>query len=244
MRALYERLAEINFFELLGVEEDSPFSVIQKAYLEAAKKWHPDRFGAKSPEEKTAVSKIFARMNDAFQTLSKADKREAYLERLAKGDAAAKEEEQVTSAIEAALEFQKAEVALRRSDWPAAEQSARIAHEADPDQPEYLTVLAWAQAQLLGPPPSSGIGAKSQHYEEQIGMLTDVIEREPEYERALFYRAKLHREGGAEKAAMRDFKKVVVLNPDNVDAAREVRIDKMRKGQLPKKKKGWGGLFG
>ena len=43
---------------------------------------------------------------------------------------------------------------------------------------------------------------------------------------------------------MKDFRRVVKLNPRNLDAAREIRVFEMRGGKGGKKKKGWGGLFG
>jgi len=83
--------------------------------------------------------------------------------------------------------------------------------------------------------------------------------REPQYERALFYRGMLLKRSGRSDRAIRDFKLAAELNPKNIDAVREVRLYAMRhrgktgappssprKGQsvAPKDGGGGGGLFG
>jgi tetratricopeptide (TPR) repeat protein len=56
-----------------------------------------------------------------------------------------------------------------------------------------------------------------------------VLAKEPEYERALFYRGVLLKRSGLADKALRDFRLAATLNPKNLDAVREVRLHEMRK---------------
>jgi tetratricopeptide (TPR) repeat protein len=59
-------------------------------------------------------------------------------------------------------------------------------------------------------------------------MLTRAIDRDEDCENALFWRAQLYKRLENHPAAIRDFKRVVALNGENLDAIRELRIYEMR----------------
>jgi tetratricopeptide (TPR) repeat protein len=120
-----------------------------------------------------------------------------------------------------------------------AESLLRSAARSDPDQPEYTTLLAWVQAENRGPPPDMSEGQRTNFYRDELAMLDRVIDNEPDYERARFYRGMLRKRSGMPDKALSDFRKAAQLNPRNVDAKRELRLHDMRK-----KKDSKGGLFG
>jgi DnaJ-class molecular chaperone len=62
-----------DFYKVLGVPRSASQAEIQKAYLELAKKYHPD----KNPDDKSATKK-FQEIQGAFDVLSKPEKREMY----------------------------------------------------------------------------------------------------------------------------------------------------------------------
>ena len=95
-----DQLEEQNLFELLGLDVKASGDDIQQAYLDVARKWHPDRLPSELADMKVPVSKIFARMNDAFQTLSREDKRKDYLERLAIGGGTPDEDAKVSRLVD------------------------------------------------------------------------------------------------------------------------------------------------
>ena len=67
-----------------------------------------------------------------------------------------------------------------------------------------------------------------QRIRELVADLDRVLKEREMQERAYFYRAQLKRRLGLEADALRDFGRASDLNPNNIEAAREVRIHKMR----------------
>jgi len=130
---------------------------------------------------------------------------------------------------------------LKKNDLLGAEGFAKRATLADPDQVEYIALLTWIQAQRRGDPPIVPEGKTSTFYDDLISIYDGIITKEPMYERALYYRAVLLKRAGKEERAMRDFRLVVQLNPKNIDAIREVRINQMRRD---KKRKDEAGILG
>jgi len=62
-----------NFYEILGVKEDSTKDEIKKAYRKLSLQWHPD----KNPGNSEAISK-FQKISEAYETLSDEFKRKEY----------------------------------------------------------------------------------------------------------------------------------------------------------------------
>lgn len=235
-----------DFFTILGVERKAPPDKIQKAYFALAKAWHPDRVPSDLQDLKPQVARVFARLNEAYQTLNDPQKRKDYEAVVAQGGGAADDSEKVARIVDAALEFQKAEILMKKHDLAGAEALAKRAVQADPDQPDYVTLLTWITAQRRGDPPPLKEGQTTTHYDDLIRTLDGILKKEPHFERALFYRGMLQKRAGRADKAMRDFRQVAELNPKNIDAVREVRLYEMRK----RGKKGGdtgggeGGLFG
>ncbi len=231
-----------NYFEILGVAVDTPTPAVQTAYFQLAKVWHPDRAPADLADLKPAIAKIFARISEAFQTLQDPTKRAAYLESMKSGGGTNAERELLEKALDADMLFQKAEVLFKRGSLAQAELLVQRCVDADP-QPDYQALLAWIQALRVGDPPVLAPGQKVDTYQPQIRLLDAALAESPTFEKALFYRAELYKRSGMTEQAIRDFKKVVQLNPRNIDAAREVRIHEMRNPKASQPQQG-GGLFG
>ncbi|WP_437815389.1 DnaJ domain-containing protein [Sorangium sp. So ce1078] len=217
-----------SYFKMLGVADDAPPERVQSAYFTLAKQWHPDRTPPELQDVKPLVARVFARISEAYQTLSDPKRRAEYMQGPKEAAAPAEDEEKIARVVDAALEFQKAEILLKKNDLAGAEIRARRALNADPEQPEYMTLLVWIQAQRRGEPPALAEGATSAHYDDLIQTLDVVLQKEPRYERALFYRGMLLKRSGRIDRAIRDFRLAAEINPKNLDAIREVRVQEMR----------------
>jgi tetratricopeptide (TPR) repeat protein len=211
---------------------------VKKAFIEAVKAWHPDRVPLGLEELRPLFGKIFARLELARATVSDPQRRAKYIEDLAKPTGGAATAGDMASA-EATLEFRKAEAMLKKHDAVQAEAHLRRAVQLAPTIVEYQVLLVWLQAK-----PDSTIG----RLRELVTDLDRLLDRDPQSERAYFYRAQLRKRLDLTKEAMADFARAAELNPSNVDAVREVRLYRMRqeKGATPaaaREGEGVGGFF-
>jgi curved DNA-binding protein CbpA len=223
MRQRADEMPGQNYYQILGVEPDADRATIQAAFFQLAKAWHPDRLTGDLAEVRDVATRAFSRMTEAHQILCDDDRRSEYDALLKQGGGSAEEQEQVARVLHAVGHFQKAEVLLKKGNLQEAEVEARAAAEGDPEQPEYQALLAWVTGQL----PER---IKSGKYGDLIATLDEVIKKNPDNERARIYRGQLLKRAGKNARAMKDFLWITENNPKNLDAAREVRLFRMRKG--------------
>jgi tetratricopeptide (TPR) repeat protein len=210
-----------DYFAMLGVARDATPEEVQAAYFALARKWHPDRLPSSLSGVREACARVFARISEAHSTLTDPARRRNYMTLLAEGGATPEAQASILSVVEAATNFQKAEICLKRSDAAQAEELCRKAHLADPKQADYLALLAWLEAIK---PEHQGPAATLQ----RIQMLERAIAMNERCEKAYFYRGLLYKRLQQMPQAVRDFRRAVELNPRNIDAAREVRLHEMR----------------
>ncbi|CAG8571571.1 1426_t:CDS:2 [Paraglomus occultum] len=66
--------ADIDYYDLLGVPQDSTNEVIDKAYRRKARKYHPD----KNRDNPEAATKVFHQISKAYEILTNPQKRLVY----------------------------------------------------------------------------------------------------------------------------------------------------------------------
>lgn len=215
LRDSAQKLLALDYFAVLGVARGAGPDDVKKAFIEAARAWHPDRVPAGLEDLRPLFAKVFARLELARATVSDPQRRTRYIEELAKTAAAAGD----TAAAEAKLEFQKAEALLKKNDAVQAEVHLRRAVHLAPQNADYQVLLVWMQAKP---------DATAARLRELVADLDRLLDRVPQSERAYFYRAQLRKRLDLTKEAFADFTRAVELNPKNVEAAREVRLYRMR----------------
>jgi curved DNA-binding protein CbpA len=74
------RMEDKNLYHVLSVSKDASSDEIQTAYHELAKQFHPDRFQSEafSEDRYHKIQKVFAAINEAYQTLKNPDSRADY----------------------------------------------------------------------------------------------------------------------------------------------------------------------
>jgi tetratricopeptide (TPR) repeat protein len=225
-REVIERAATIDradYFMMLDIPRESSGEDAESAFIAMAKRWHPDRLPPELAPVRDYCSRVFARMGEARATLTDADQRARYMKLMADGSGSPEMQETVARVVEAAGQFQKAEVCFKRNDFAQAEALCRKALQLDETQPDYVAMLAW----LTALKPENQSADKTMACIEQLGSAIKMSER---CEKAYFWRAMLYRRLGKDDLAVRDFRLVIELNPRNIDAAREVRLHQMRSG--------------
>jgi curved DNA-binding protein CbpA len=212
-------------YQLLEVEPDVSAVELGAAFPLIARRWHPDRLPAELAEHKEAVMRIFSRLTEVHRTLSDPEQRRAYDAERAGGSQEAEEQAQVQRVLAAVSAFRKAEVLLKKRDLAGAEELAALAATNDPDQPEYDALHAWIQARRVQP--ANGDLAP------YLLRLDEAVKRQTNNVRIHYYRACVLKLAGKQNEALREFRHVHEADPNNVEAARELRLHEMRKHSQP-----------
>jgi len=93
----FHRLAEVDYYQLLGVSREADKKAIRAAYFRLSKRFHPDTlYGKELGTFKTKMEKVFEHLTRAYETLGKRKRRRSYDAYLAVQDE--------TKAMESSLE--------------------------------------------------------------------------------------------------------------------------------------------
>jgi curved DNA-binding protein CbpA len=224
LQNLFESLPHMDFYELLGINRDATTNQIQIAFFELAKQCHPDKLGSELADMREVGARVFSRLTDAQQTLSDLHRRAEYDQQLLREPKSMDgEQERIQLVLHAATSFQKAEVLFKKRMFAAAELEAKRASEDDPEQADYLALLAWIRANKPN---------MEAQYPQVLEQLNEAVKMAPESAKNRFYRAQVLSRLGRHREAVADYRFVVSKNPHHIDALREIRIWEMRrKGQ-------------
>jgi hypothetical protein len=216
-----QRLGGLNDYEVLGVDRSASSDIVQTAFFDLAKKWHPDRLPASCAELRPLAGQVFTRMTEAHQTLMDPERRRTYDESL-DGPAPDSEQQRVAQVLEAAMAFQRAEVLVKKRAYPAAEAEARRALALDPEQADYVALVAWLESHRTTDEPG---------LHHLIETLNGAVQRDSNNARIRHYRAQLLKRVGLNARAIQDFRWIAERDPRDVDAQRELRLYSMRHRQ-------------
>jgi curved DNA-binding protein CbpA len=208
-------------FEVLGVAETAPDDEIRAAYERLAERTHPDRVAASSAALRELAEQVFQRVEAAFETLS--DPRRRQEERFARrrADREAAERDEGRRAVEAELAFQKGQAALRQRDYAAALRCFESATALHPEEGEYHAHLGWA-LHCTAPEDRRRADDALRHIKQGIKLASD---REKPY----LFMGRVCQAIGRSDVAVKMFTRAVQIQPDCVEALRELRLLNMRR---------------
>lgn len=167
-KAVLERhahAADLDHYALLGVRRSADAGEVRRAYVVAAKTYHPDailRLGLDDLHE--AANALFARISRAYEVLSNPMLRREYDEGLA---GSGEDEAQRIASAEAF--YRKGDVLLRKGSFDEALRFLRPAAELVPDEPAYRSALGWA----LFKKPQADLDGAREHLERAVALAPD-----------------------------------------------------------------------
>ncbi len=223
--ALFKRMDGLTHYELLGVPANASGQDVQTAYFALVKKYHPDRLPPQFAALTRAAQALFERVTEANETLNHAERRADYDKQVAGGGGTREAERTMRNVLESALEFQKAEVHLRRREFAQALELVRSALSKNPEEADYHALQAWI-LHLMHTGPDAPM-------DDILRSLDKALKANPRNERAHYYRGVVLKRLKRDHEAVRHFRAAAELNPHNVDAAREVRLASMRRDSKP-----------
>ena len=226
LAAMAQQLRARNYFGMLGVSESASAVELGSAYERLAQRVHPDRFLGFSTAVRQLADEVFQLLSRAHMTLSDAKARRQYLAGRKKQKRGEVDRARAGRAVEAEMEFQLGETLLRQRDYQRALAHFGKAHEAAPEEGEYLAHYGWC-LHLCHPDDASML-------EESLCHLKRAVKLARDHEKPYLFLGRLFRVAGDGEAAASMFTRAVQIRPDYVDAIRELRLVDAR----PEKERG------
>ncbi|HEY8120163.1 MAG TPA: DnaJ domain-containing protein [Myxococcota bacterium] len=138
--ALHAKLGELDLWQVLAVERGASPSEVKRAYLQAAKRLHPDhlmRLGLH--DVKDLANEVFTQIARAHEVLTDADERARYEE-----STIGVSETQALLAAQAEQLYQRGEMLMRAGNFRGAAEFLERAVQTYDAEPEYHGALGWA----------------------------------------------------------------------------------------------------
>jgi curved DNA-binding protein CbpA/CheY-like chemotaxis protein len=216
-----ENLRGCDYFGILGVPTNATAEEISQAYVDLAKRTHPDRFSGASGPVRHLAEEIFGQISKAHETLSDRDRRLEYIRDRGNRARDQQDLEEGQRALKAELEFQKGVVSLRKKSYPQAAAHFEAAVNLYPEEGEYHAYRGWAH--YLEDPDAPG------RIKEALEHILRGRKLAPAREKPYLFLGRLYKAADRVKIAEKMFTRAVQLNPDCVDALRELRLLNMRR---------------
>lgn len=210
-----------NYFEMLGVKESAGGDAARSKYMQLAKKWHPDRLPKELSDLRPWVEEIFHLYTVASDTLTNDKSRAEYQRTVMQGGGTPESERKLNVMVEAAINFQKVDVLVKRRRYDEAEQICDSAMEVVRKEADYPAMKAWILVLKHGV-------SDDAIADEIRTLLKKTFQLNTDHVHGHFVRAHFLKRMGNHDQALKHFKKVAKLDPKNLEAAREVRVATMR----------------
>ncbi len=217
------------YFQMLGIDRNAEPAEVKAAYFELAKLWHPDRLPPELVPLKDRVQLVFHHMSQAHEHLTDEEKRNEYLRNVDEGGGTVAADRELKRKLDAALEFMKVDVLIKRQRFDQALELVDQILQVDDGEASYHATRALIlMNRHLG---------KDAPFIDMLRSIDRALELDPVYEDALFYRGQVLRRMGRKEEAFKEFNRVLEINPENIAAQREVRVDRIRRSSSQARRK-------
>jgi tetratricopeptide (TPR) repeat protein len=221
LTAMAERMRNADAFGVLGVERTAGDAEIRAAYADLAKRTHPDRFASGSGAVHQMAEEVFGLVSSAYEAISGTEGRLRYLREESSRRRLQEELDHGQRAVRAEREFQKGEAALRMRRPDQALACFQEAVDAFPEEGEYHAALGYA---LHLTAPTNPVTLKKAYAHIQKGRKLA-----PDRAKPYLYLGRLSLAEGRAEVAEKLFARAVQLDPDGLDALRELRLINLRR---------------
>jgi curved DNA-binding protein CbpA len=203
---IYQRLDNIGYYGVLGLEFFSPISEIKRAFYKTVKKFHPDiHFSLDDDSVKNKLSHIFSCINEAYRTLSDPQKKREYDKSLT-----IKPAKLTTNQDKAKVKFEKAKVLIKKHKYSDAVLLLEQALYYDRKSAEYHFYYGL-------------VLIKQNKLKEGKRAIERALELEPFNENYVTELAFIYLRSGLYRRARSLFEKALSIAPDNIHALEGIK---------------------
>jgi CheY-like chemotaxis protein len=221
LAALAEQFRDVDAFGILSVTRTASDEEIRTSYAELAKQTHPDRLVGASGAVLRLSEEVFGAVSKAYEQIGDYGSRMAYLKEQRGEQERSEILEEGQRALRAELAFQKGEALLRARRFEEAHAQFAEAVETYPEEGEYLAYQGWAF--YLVSPDEHGRISKA------VKMVQQGRKLAPDREKPYLFLGRLFKAADRPDTAERMFTRAIQLDPDQVEALRELRLMNMRR---------------
>lgn len=221
LKSFFDKMKKSNFFERLGISEDSNDLQIKKAYISLAKQYHPDIVTTdSSPQIKKCYEDIFALINEAYQRLEKEESRKEYLSSIRQSKDG-RSDVDISSILEEEAKFIKAKGLIKTHR--NIETALSILEEIMTNNPddEYKIYYLWGKY-LRDKPTNPEQINKTIRALEEIGKKKEVPD-------LLLFLGYLYKAIKNEEKMIDVFRRLLRLEPNNPIASIEIKLYEKKK---------------
>jgi curved DNA-binding protein CbpA len=188
------------------------------AYFKLAKIYHPDTVPPNAPEAYAKVkADLFSRIGEANRTLVDEKTRLDYIADLEAGGSGTGDDKiDVVQILAAEEKFNKGMVMARARRFPEALAMFEEAIKANPDEAEFYAWRGWAKYFTIA---DKKLGAQ-----DALKDITICTKKNARVANGYYFHGQIAKLTGDNATAKAMFKKTVELQPDHVDAQRELRM--------------------
>jgi tetratricopeptide (TPR) repeat protein len=162
---LHARFRTLSLWELLSVARDASAKEVRRAYLNAAKRLHPDRLAQLDLLDlKEAANEVFAEIARAHEVLSDPEKRKQYESSLG-----AESETDAQRVAEAEASYVRGEQLMRAGNFRGALEFLERAVALWPDEADYQAALGWSLHRKTPPESARAL----EHFERAYALGTE-----------------------------------------------------------------------
>uniref|UniRef100_UPI0011466405 DnaJ domain-containing protein n=1 Tax=Myxococcus sp. AB036A TaxID=2562793 RepID=UPI0011466405 len=220
LRQLTMAMKQQNHFQRLGLTEQTNSSAVKIAYFRLAKLYHPDTLPQGAPPELEKLkAEVFAYIGDAYRTLSDDSSRASYIEELKSGGSG--DGVDINGILMAEELFQKSCILVKARKFPDAVKMLDEAIKLNPEEAEFYAWRGYARFFTAAD--------KKAAQPEAFREIQNAIRRNERCAPAHYFLGVIAKLCGDGQGALKHFKRTVELQPDHIDAQREVRIASQKK---------------
>lgn len=213
----YLKIKSLNYYEILDISRNAELETMKRSYVSLVKKFHPDKFAKEGdPDILSKANEIFSKVSNAFRTLSDSGQKSEYDYKLDHPN----EAEILSSAneiIKSEMEFLRGEKLLNNRAFAKAQEAFEIAMKLNPEEPEYKCYFGWAIFLNPDNPKVKKVSLAKKY-------INEALEVNPKIEIAYYFLGVIARFEENIDLAIENFKKVLGLNPNNIDARRALKL--------------------
>jgi curved DNA-binding protein CbpA len=211
---------DVNRFAVLGLPPDAARDEVKRAFIELAKRFHPDRLPRSLAVFAPKAARVFDAIREAQEFLLDDVRRSEHAKTHAlPAEAPPRDPAAAAEALVAG------EMAMRKRDYAQAEVHFEQAQALDP-RPSTLAARAWA---IYMDPSRKSEASRAR------AMMVDALKADPDCDRAHYQLGVIARVEGAIDRAERHFREAVRANPRHLEAAQELRLLQMRRRPPPRR---------